>query len=90
VQNVCRPRGRDTSQTVSQLTSWQNGCNSRCCSPIPVSLCRGGDETQIWNSSQESKKILLLMFGLAWILPTFIYARHWYKHLNRLHTHTCV
>lgn len=63
VQNVSRPRGRSTSQTVSQMTCWQNGCNSRSCSPIPVSLCWCGDEAKIWNSSQESKKILL---GRVW------------------------
>lgn len=49
------------TQTVSQMTSSQNGCNSRSCSPILASLCRDGDEATIRNSSQESKKILLLM-----------------------------
>lgn len=86
VQNVSGPRGRDTSQTVSQMTSWQNGCNSRSCSPIPVSLCRGGEEAKIWNSSQEGEEILLLMVDWlkffprlfmpdivinTWIAPTF-------------------
>lgn len=69
VQNVSGPRGRGTSQTVSQMTSWQNGCNSRSCSPIPVPLCRGGDEAKIWNSLQENKKILLLMFDWPGFFP---------------------
>ena len=90
VQNVSGPRGRGTVQTVRQMTSWQNGCNSRSCSPLPVSLCRGGDAAEIWNSSQESKKILLLMVGLTWILSTFICARRWHKHLNCIHMNTSV
>lgn len=69
VQNVSRPRGRGTSQTVSQMTSWQNGCNSRSCSPIPVSLCRGQDGAKIPNSSQESEKILLLMVDRLEFFP---------------------
>ena len=90
VQNVSGPRGRGTGQTVRQMTSWQNGCNSRSCSPLPVSLCRGRDAAEIWNSSQESKKILLLMVGLTWILSTFICARHWHKHLNCIYMNTSV
>lgn len=76
------------TQTVRQMTSWQNGCNSRSCSPIPISLCRGGDETKIWSSSQKSKKILLLMVGLTQIPSTFIYAQSWHKHLNCIHVNT--
>lgn len=93
VQNVSGPRGRGTGQTVSQMTSWQNGCNSRSCSPIPVSLCQGrveggGGWGQNLKQPPGEQEDVVTNVWLTWVLSIFIYARHWNKHLDCIHVNT--